>query len=86
MVCTFISFVAGLCEVYNVAVWSSILISCLTAELKMYDRVSRTDEPVGFVIVMFKSAKYGGWTANVCWEETNWREDEPMSALVHAEN
>jgi hypothetical protein len=38
---------------------------------------------IGVVIGMFKSAKYGGWTANICWKETNWREYISMALLVH---
>jgi hypothetical protein len=49
------------------------------------DRVCRTDDAkhIGVVIGMFKSAKYGGWTANICWKETNWREYISMALLVH---
>jgi hypothetical protein len=49
--------------------------------------VCRINDPrhVGVLIRMFKSDKYGGWTANVRWLDNDWREYVPMSELTHTD-
>jgi hypothetical protein len=56
-------------------------------ELKMYDRVCRSDDPrhVGIVTGLFFWKRRKEWTANVRWLDSDWHEYVPMARLIFAE-